>query len=259
YDPASQLIVVLPGGTSSAQSVSISNTIVPGDLKITKLFVGGEDMPQEISVRVTGPEGYDETHDIPIDGTGYGEITLTDLVPGIYEIFELEFDGSDVWTSEIDASPVEVMPGQTDPAALVEITNYRRMVEETAYAYPDGDGGELRNVIKKNSNNWGWYIDASEEILGQSFDVYAAAGQNDISKGKYVGTVTFTDDGSGYYEAEFEADPGIFGLSVTDGPHFGVYALPEDIPNSPGKYSNKVSIADATAIVFHIVVEYPME
>ncbi|MBI9012293.1 MAG: hypothetical protein JEZ08_08650, partial [Clostridiales bacterium] len=100
YDPASQLIVVLPGGTSSAQSVSISNEIVPGSLIIEKFFVDGEAyVPELITVHVTGPEGYDETHDITITA-GYGMIQLDGLVPGEYFFEEVTLDAN--WTVTYD-------------------------------------------------------------------------------------------------------------------------------------------------------------
>ena len=259
-----QTYTVLPGVDSTqAGTLTFTNTYQPGDLRITKAFIGivdGDIIPATITVRVTGPGGYDETHVIEINDVT-GEVVITGLAPGIYQVFELAFEGSELWTSEIDASPVEVGPNQIDPPALVEIRNYRRMVEETAYAYPGWDdglfvGGTLESIIMKNSNNWGWYLDASAVTDGSIFDVYAAAGQNDINNGKYVGTVTFNIEDE-YYVAIFESD--VFGVQVTDGPHFGVYESNINIPNSPGRYTNNVLAADANFIIFHIVVEYPME
>ncbi|MCC3143986.1 hypothetical protein LJ207_01440, partial [Halanaerobium sp. Z-7514] len=60
---------------------------------------------------------------IDIDpSTGYGEELLENLIPGDYDVEELDFDGSEAWDSDIVGSPAEVVAGAT-PVVEVNITN----------------------------------------------------------------------------------------------------------------------------------------
>ncbi|HAS73610.1 MAG TPA: hypothetical protein DCS67_05650 [Clostridiales bacterium UBA8960] len=123
--------------------------------------------------------------------------------------------------------------------------------EDTAYAFHGTmPGGTLSSVIR--SKNWGWYISTPPQ---GSYKIYAGAGQNDISKGVYVGDVTFSVV-AGKYTYTLDLKPGV---EVVDGPHFGVYTAANKIPNGPGLYTNNVTAANAKVLVLHLVVKYPME
>jgi len=119
------------GGALTAVKVDITNTFEPGELKITKEFefegVVGFDpatmLPEEITVMVTGnsyPLGMEV--DIPISELGVGEVTIGNLIPGDYTVDELEFTGSDMWSSLINGSPASVVAG-AEPIVTVAITN----------------------------------------------------------------------------------------------------------------------------------------
>jgi len=73
---------------------------------------------------------------------------------------------------------------QNNPPDLVSST-------ETAFAY--GNLTLIGNV--PNANRWGWIITV-DNIGSFSTPIYAAAGQNDISKGVYVGDLLYSYDGS---------------------------------------------------------------
>ncbi|RQD72696.1 MAG: hypothetical protein D5S01_09125 [Halanaerobium sp. MSAO_Bac5] len=100
-----------------------------GELLITKQFdlndvEGDVDFPASITVEVTGdsyPNGELVTIDID-PSTGYGEELLENLIPGDYDVEELDFDGSEAWDSDIVGSPAEVVAGAT-PVVEVNITN----------------------------------------------------------------------------------------------------------------------------------------
>jgi hypothetical protein len=125
--------VDVEAGAAEAVEISITNTFMPGELLITKVFdftdVEGFDvltmLPEKITVLVTGPsypapEGME--FDIDIDEEGLGELLLENLIPGEYFVDELEFIGSDMWDSDIDPESVDVEAGAAE-AVEVSITN----------------------------------------------------------------------------------------------------------------------------------------
>jgi len=127
-DPESVEVV---GGASEAVVVSITNTFMPGELRITKDFDfagifgfdGATMLPDSITVKVTGPSYPSGTEvTINIDDLGDGTTLLQNLIPGDYTIEELDFTGSDAWDSDIDPEMVEVIAG-ADPVVEVMITN----------------------------------------------------------------------------------------------------------------------------------------
>lgn len=123
--------------------------------------------------------------------------------------------------------------------------------EDTAYAFHGNmPGGTLNSVLK--SKNWGWYINTPP---AGAYKIYAGAAQNNISKGVYVGDVTFSII-NGKYAYTLDLKPGV---EVVDGPHFGVYTAANKIPNGPGLYTNNITAASAKVLVLHLVVKYPME
>ena len=118
-------------GADPVIEVSITNTFMPGALKITKAFdfenVTGFDpdtmLPDKITVVVTGasyPSG--KNVDITINNSGVGEVTLNNLIPGDYTVDELAFTGSTLWDSDIVGSPASVVAG-AQTIVEVAITN----------------------------------------------------------------------------------------------------------------------------------------
>ncbi len=72
-------------------------------------------------------------------------------------------------------------------------------------AYPDvGAPGHVNDGFLKNAR-WGWYtiVDRSALEAGITSDVWAAAGNNDLSNAYRVGTVTISVDSSGYLDWNF--------------------------------------------------------
>ena len=60
---------------------------------------------------------------------------------------------------------------------------------ETAYAYGDDLATCFIDIPGVNSNNWGWSNGPISDPSSYSWDIYAGAGQCDISKGTLVGTL----------------------------------------------------------------------
>lgn len=189
----------------------------------------------------------------------YGQYTIKEVLPEApFEFVKLE--------TGIDEEPLETIyvPEYTFMAGTADtfvfnfynkevITEYG---SDTAYAYPGYDeedvflGGALNE--HGGPSNWGWFIYAQEG----TFDVYAAAGQNDISKGFLVGTVTFiVEDNVFYYVLNLNAP---YTLLET---HFGVFASVSDVPNgfNPNVFNNSLPADQASILVFHAVVEYPLD
>jgi hypothetical protein len=192
------------------------------------------------------------------DDTEYDNLELEE---GTYTIIELGKTGYDFVRYELlaDLDPPEIgytpsfifESGEVDQFTFIfynqeKPPEYR---DETAYAYPGDMGGNALNTIR-GQKNWGWYLTAQEG----TFDIYAGAGQNDISKGTFVGTVTFSIVGD-YYAAELDLLDGI----LLDGEHFGVYKKTSDIPKGPGLFTNMVKASDATVMVYHLGVQIPVE
>ncbi|MDH4367450.1 MAG: hypothetical protein OEV57_04890, partial [Dehalococcoidia bacterium] len=78
--------------------------------------------------------------------------------------------------------------------------------DETAWAYGGGYAKPNWNYV--NDNNWGW----TNGPLSQGsyvWDLYAGAGQNDLSKGTVVGTVSVNYTGGCVY-VTYSVDPGYY-------------------------------------------------
>ena len=69
---------------------------------------------------------------------------------------------------------------------------------ESAYARTDQDKTLSTFYKERNSNNWGWYnyVVINSAIGYQDIEIYAAAGQNDITKGTLVGHVRINYNGT---------------------------------------------------------------
>jgi hypothetical protein len=114
--------------------------------------------------------------------------------------------------------------------------------EETAWAWGTYSFNDL-----VGANKWGWYLDAK---IG-TFDVYAAAGRNDINKGVLIGTVQVSiDEVSNRYVATFIP----IGNHKVTKMHFGVYETERALKatgGAPGQFTNNVSVSKAKFMAIH--------
>ncbi|HAS74663.1 MAG TPA: hypothetical protein DCS67_11015 [Clostridiales bacterium UBA8960] len=228
--------------------------------------------------------------DIPMDYAsghslmdGFGKILwdLTDteevealeelLLPtGYYEMFEVTKDGfmlvgTKLITQEMDETEPTELPGteMTVPFMVmegssiqIEYSNAMIYHDETAFAY-FGESSITLNTLR-NNNNWGWYIKTEDLILDVPYEIYAAAGQNILSNGVLVGTVTFhVMDNMYYYSLDFSSYPGDIDPFVIQ-EHLGVYKTAGEIPRGPGLFTNLVTVDEAGVIVLHLVVSIPV-
>jgi len=122
---------------------------------------------------------------------------------------------------------------------------------ETAYAYDDAPDGTC--FIDLGFSNWGWSI----KLPGPgtyTFDVYAGAGQCDLSKGTMVGTVTANYSGgtvsfSYNFLSGFSASETHFYAGTTPTPYF------KGKPTvAPGKYRIGTGLSGQIYIIAHAVV-----
>jgi hypothetical protein len=162
----------------------------------------------------------------------------TPLKVGECAQFNLGFalNGSDKLYQPAVSHFVTVDSGFVPPTPAIEYT------KETAWAV-DNRSNTLSSII--GPKKWGWYLEAKEGI----FNVYAGAGQNDLSKGTLIGTVTVSVD-NGFYKAEFTG----YGAHKVEGMHFGVYDTLEALKatgGAPGQFTSKVSDANAKYMVIH--------
>lgn len=106
---------------------------------------------------------------------------------------------------------------------------------DSGYAY-SSDYSTPLNDFYSTPKNWGWYeeLDFSDPSASYTFDVIAGAGQNDVSKGINVGSVTFTMNLSKTVEASFNLKSG-YNLGSYE--IFSADALPLKRPG-PGQYTN---------------------
>jgi len=106
--------------------------------------------------------------------------------------------------------------GQNAEATLV--VNWEEMelelVTETAWAYGNDEADDYmeNNDINGNrSNAWGWTNQVGDGVHYE-FDLYAAAGQNDLEKGELVGTVVVHIEGEDSW-VRYELDNPDYSLS----------------------------------------------
>lgn len=123
---------------------------------------------------------------------------------------------------------------------LIEVLIPEELDEETAWAQGSSDT-ELWDIpvtdkkgdIVPLTDKWGWYFEYAEgdgDITHVSKDLYAGAGQNDISKGTYVGTVEVWDSlGTLYVTYNVEE-----GVNLLEAHIFADEDLPETA--APGQF-----------------------
>lgn len=152
-----------------------------------------------------------------------------------------------------------VETGQSASATL--LVNVQCYVYETAFGKAQSGGDTC--FIADGFSRWGW---TNRYVLGsgpQTYDLWAAAGQCETSKGTLVGTVTVSDAG-GYVTVVFNVDPE-YDLQETH-----VYVGTTKYPTvtqgkktsttvAPGQYTNNSPFApNATVwVIAHAVVGLP--
>jgi hypothetical protein len=122
---------------------------------------------------------------------------------------------------------------------------------ETAFAYSNQWATCFIGSSFISTNRWGW----TNGPIGPgsySFDIYAGAGQCDLSKGTYVGTLSVVYDGS-VAQVTYTMQPG-FTMSETH-----LYIGSEPLPRNdgeytvaPGQYGNIHNLSAATSDSFNI-------
>jgi hypothetical protein len=121
---------------------------------------------------------------------------------------------------------------------------------ETAYAYDD----DATCFLDLGFKNWGWTIYLEDEGVYE-LDLYAEAGQCDIGKGTFVGTVTVDYSGD-TVDVSFSLQPG----HTLYEPH--VYAGTSPVPANkkgkatvaPGQYYIEPDLVDDIYVIVHAVV-----
>ncbi|MFD2725924.1 hypothetical protein [Hyunsoonleella rubra] len=128
---------------------------------------------------------------------------------------------------------------------------------ETAYAIGNSDDEYtcFTDDPTLNANRWGWTIKMEETVGGatvKTFDIYAGAGQCDVSKGAFVGTATATYE-NGTVSIDYNlAD----GASLTE-EHFyaGTNKYPTNkkgkVTLAPGQYSIGTGLSGDIYVIIH--------
>jgi hypothetical protein len=122
---------------------------------------------------------------------------------------------------------------------------------ETAFAY---SGNNQDCFLNYDFNRWGWSIPVSEGTTA-SYDVYAGAGQCDLTKGELVGTVDISYVG-GELDVVYNID------SAYDVTETHTYAGSSRFPMNkkgkptvaPGKYSIQKNLSGDIYVIAHAVV-----
>ncbi|PTX41915.1 putative secreted protein (Por secretion system target) [Christiangramia gaetbulicola] len=188
------------------------------------------DIPSNVTLMVNDP-----TCDTYNGSTYFGSIQITNHVPGYsYAVIlqsefttikavpassYMNYDASNGLITGVAVGQYYVISKSPDgclsaiaPAVLIEPNC---ITCETAFAkdasssncfdqYPD---------LIPNDNRWGW-TNYYSTVGNYSLDLYAGAGQCDISKGALVGEVNIIDNGDGTIDVQFVADPGYIMSSV---------------------------------------------
>ena len=188
------------------------------------------DIPSNLFLTVNDP-----TCDTYDGSTYFGSIQIDNHVPGyLYAVVDqatfvdiesvpasdyMDYDATSGLISGIAVGSYYVIAKSPDgclsaiaPALLIEpncITCETAFARDASSAncfdqYPD---------LIPNDNRWGW-TNYYESAGNYSLDLYAGAGQCDISKGALAGEVNIFDNGDGTIDVQFVADPGYIMSSV---------------------------------------------
>jgi len=132
-----------------------------------------------------------------LDGDDLTQIVTTTAIEDTYIYSDEDFDDKNY------GGRVHMITGWTaEKQALVKFDFEPTPPEpdcETAYAYEDLPDGTCFSDLGLGFSNWGWSIALPNPLppaYSETFDVYAAAGQCDITRGNLVGDVTVAWDGA---------------------------------------------------------------
>lgn len=130
-----------------------------------------------------------------------------------------------------------VTPCQGDPPSQVCTTAFMQTGTTLISYYKE----------KPTNNNWGWYLYYNKNLMSgdYTYNIYAGAGQNDISKGVKVGEITVFDNGT--YDIQMLA-----GYNITDLHVFRGSSLPLK-RQAPGLYIEN-SVTGSFYLIIHMKV-----
>ncbi len=124
---------------------------------------------------------------------------------------------------------------------------------ESAYAYSDNEDETLVNYYNQinSSQNWGWYNEVAIAEPGQYeiFEIWAAAGQNDLGNGTLVGHVKVYYDGSTEFTPLEDSGFSFSNIHVYVGTSMPTKRL------APGHFArNSTSVAGNFFVIIHLEV-----
>jgi hypothetical protein len=137
-----------------------------------------------------------------IDWEGY----LCDLVPGTYYVAEEPVVGYTTYYP--NGNSATVIAGDEENAVVIEIINTLMMNDETAWAFGGPDAIPFNDPLI-GLTNWGWTNGPIAKGGSLEMDLYAAAGQNDLSKGTLVGSVFVDFHPNGHVSVVYSLFPGV--------------------------------------------------
>ena len=205
----------------------------PDDCPITPEDTDGDCVPDNDDIC----PGYDDRVDSDEDGVPDG----CDNCPWDANEDQTDTDG-DGMGDECDSCPNvapeddndgDCKPNNEDPCPNDAEDNCEEPEEGqcgTAFMYSE----DLRINEVTNSNRWGW-IEYYDEDGSITRDIYVGAGQNDLTKGTLIGSVTISRDGD-HLNFDFELD-GDYEFSSL---HIHVADTEEEatsVAKSPGRYN----------------------
>ncbi len=208
-----------------------------------------------------------------------GLYTFGDVQWAIWELIDdnncqaCSFLGSDWNTTKgqeiVDAAIANgenYMPGQGDVLVVILIPNNNRQPVfvniplecekeptcETAFAY---SGNQEDCFLNNGFNRWGWSIGPLAEGANETYEIYAGAGQCDLSKGEIVGTVDVS-----YVDGNVNVTYNIDGAYSVEETHTyaGNAMFPTDKKGkatvAPGKYTIQENLSGEIYVIAHAVV-----
>ncbi len=150
-----------------------------------------------------------------------------------------DFDGKGAWFYYIALTFIDC-DGPVDPPTSFSY--------QTTYAY----FGEDSIPFDINGQPWGWYA----MFMPGTYELYAGAGLNDLSKGTYVGDLTVDEYGNVSYIL-FEG----YEVNLEEGNPEVHFYIGEEVPERiPGQWKT-VDMTNPLYMTFHLVVggDYPTE
>lgn len=156
-------------------------------------------------------------------------------------------------------------PGAGDKLAVILIPNNDRqsiIIPYTIECEPEGkcetafardiDGANC--FIDNGFSRWGWSIEMSEPGA-MTYDIYAGAGQCEISKGEMVGTVTITYGDDGVVSFDYAIKDGYTVSETHEYAGNAMFPTKNGAPTvAPGQYSIQDNLSGPIYVIWHAVV-----